>query len=85
MRDAGGHVGYVRVAFEDADFDAMPETSGMAARVSSRREAMRADAPGTQVHDAVAPEDGDIIVRKVRVGAFSTTYLDAQPRRPRRR
>jgi nicotinamidase-related amidase len=40
MREAGGHVGYVRVAFEHADFDAMPETSGMAARVSSMREAM---------------------------------------------
>jgi nicotinamidase-related amidase len=28
----------------------------------------------------VAPQDGDIIVRKVRVGAFSTTDLDAQLR-----
>ena len=28
----------------------------------------------------MAPQDGDIVVRKVRVGAFSTTDLDAQLR-----
>ena len=80
MRAAGGQVGYVRVAFEDADLDAMPATSSMAARVAATGAAMHADAPATQVHDAVAPQAGDIVVRKVRVGAFSTTDLDAQLR-----
>jgi nicotinamidase-related amidase len=80
VRRAGGHVGYVRVAFEDADFDAVPPSSAMGARVASARQAMHADAPTTQVHDAVAPQAGDIVVRKVRVGAFSTTDLDAQLR-----
>jgi nicotinamidase-related amidase len=32
------------------------------------------------VRDRVAPEPNDIIVRKTRVGAFSTTDLDAQLR-----
>ena len=32
------------------------------------------------MHERVAPQDGDISVRKVRVGAFSTTDLDAQLR-----
>jgi nicotinamidase-related amidase len=32
------------------------------------------------VHDAVAPEPGDLLVRKTRVGAFSTTDLDDQLR-----
>jgi nicotinamidase-related amidase len=32
------------------------------------------------VHDSVAPEPGDITVRKTRVGAFSTTDLDQQLR-----
>ena len=41
---------------------------------------MDAGAPETAVHQAVAPEPGDIVVRKVRVGAFSTTDLDAQLR-----
>lgn len=27
VRRAGAHVGYVRVAFEDADFEAIPPTS----------------------------------------------------------
>jgi nicotinamidase-related amidase len=80
VRRAGGQVGYVRVAFEDADFDAIPPSSAMGARVASARQAMHADAPTTQIHDAVAPQAGDIVVRKVRVGAFSTTDLDAQLR-----
>jgi nicotinamidase-related amidase len=33
------------------------------------------------VHDRVSPEPGDIVVRKVRVGAFSTTDLDEQLRK----
>ena len=80
VRHAGGHVGYVRVAFEDADFEAFPPTSGMGARVAASGRALHNDSPSTAVHDRVAPEAGDIIVRKVRVGAFSTTDLDAQLR-----
>jgi nicotinamidase-related amidase len=33
------------------------------------------------VHEHVAPEPGDITVRKTRVGAFSTTDLDEQLRK----
>ena len=80
VRRAGGHVGYVRVAFEDADFQAIPPTSRMGARVGTSATAFHNDSPATAVHDRVAPEPGDIIVRKVRVGAFSTTDLDAQLR-----
>jgi nicotinamidase-related amidase len=39
---------------------------------------MHADAPATQIHDAIAPGPGDIVVRKQRVGAFSTTDLHEQ-------
>ncbi len=80
VRRAGGHVGYVRVAFEDADFQAIPPTSRMGARVGTSATAFHNDSPATAVHDRVAPEPGDIVVRKVRVGAFSTTDLDAQLR-----
>jgi nicotinamidase-related amidase len=79
-RRAGAHVGYVRVAFEDADLEAIPPTSRMGQRVASSADAFRSDSPNTAVHDRVAPEDGDIIVRKTRVGAFSTTDLDEQLR-----
>ena len=80
VRRAGGHVGYVRVAFEDADLEAIPPTSGMGARVGASADSFRNDSPNTAVHERVAPQTGDIVVRKVRVGAFSTTDLDAQLR-----
>ncbi|HEX4344876.1 MAG TPA: cysteine hydrolase [Solirubrobacteraceae bacterium] len=80
-RGRGVTIGYVRVAFEDADYDAMPATSRMAAiAASAGRAAFHADSPTTAVHERVAPEPGDVVVRKIRVGAFSTTDLDAQLR-----
>jgi nicotinamidase-related amidase len=76
VRGSGGQIGYVRVAFEDADYDAVPPHS----RFASIGRAMHTDSPATAIHDSVAPEPGDIIVRKTRVGAFSTTDLDRQLR-----
>ena len=76
-RGAGLHVGHVRVAFEPADVAKVPATN---AAFSQAAAAMPADAPHTQFHERVAPRAGDIVVRKTRVGAFSTTDLDAQLR-----
>jgi nicotinamidase-related amidase len=42
---------------------------------------MHSDSPATAVHESVAPAPADIIVRKTRVGAFSTTDLDEQLRK----
>ena len=79
FRERGGTIGYVRVGFADGDLDNAPATSGMAANVPPERAAiMHADAPATQIHDSIAPEPGDIVVRKQRVGAFSTTDLHDQ-------
>jgi nicotinamidase-related amidase len=80
VRRHGGRVGYVRVAFEDADLAAIPPTSRMGQRVSTSAGAFRDDSPATAVHERVAPASGDIVVRKTRVGAFSTTDLDARLR-----
>lgn len=82
LRGRGGQIGWVRVAFDDADFDAIPETSIFAAMTSSaeRRSAMHAEAPATQLHARLAPRPGDMTVRKTRVGAFTTTDLDQQLR-----
>jgi nicotinamidase-related amidase len=79
VRARGLRVGYVRVAFTDADYDALPPTNANFAALAASR-MMDDDAPHTQVHDAVEPEPGDIVVRKTRVGAFSTTDLDRQLR-----
>lgn len=80
VRSAGGHVGYVRVGFEPADYAAFAPTSRMGAMVSAAGRVFDADSPATAIHDRVAPRTGDIVVRKTRVGAFSTTDLDAQLR-----
>jgi nicotinamidase-related amidase len=80
MREAGATIGYVRVAFTEAELEAMPETAGMARVKAMPAGSMSADSPATQVDERVAPADGDIVVRKVRVGAFGTTDLDQQLR-----
>jgi nicotinamidase-related amidase len=72
-------VGYVRVAFTEADYDAVPPANkGFSANAASRR--MTDGTPETAVHPAIAPLAGDIVVRKTRVGAFSTTNLEQQLR-----
>jgi len=79
FREHGGTIGYVRVAFADGDIENAPATSGMARNLTpERREFMHADHPATQIHESIAPQEGDIVVRKVRVGAFSTTDLHEQ-------
>ncbi len=74
-RGAGATVGYVRVAFADGD----KPGGSMARRVGGTvPPQMHADAPTAQVDARVAPQKGDITVRKIRVGAFSTTDLHEQ-------
>ena len=80
VRGRGGQIGYVRVGFDDADYDAVPAHSRFAPLLAAAGPAMHSASPATAVHDTVAPEPGDIAVRKTRVGAFSTTDLDRQLR-----
>jgi nicotinamidase-related amidase len=75
VRAAGGQVGYVRVAFDDADLEGVPATSMMAPTIAARGQDLHADSPASVIHPGVRPEPGDIVVRKTRVGAFSTTDL----------
>jgi nicotinamidase-related amidase len=58
----------------------MPDGAPMARVKQMPRESMHADSPRTQIDPRVAPEDGDIVVRKTRVGPFGTTDLDQQLR-----
>ena len=80
VRRSGGRVGYVRVGFEPADVRAFPEHSAMGARIRAAGPNMHADSPMTAVHGSILPRPGDIVVRKTRVGAFSTTDLHRQLR-----
>jgi len=77
-RERGMTVGYVRVALTDEERDAVPERNKTFSALASLGSGMQADAPETAIHDALAPEPGDIVVRKQRVGPFSTTDLADQ-------
>lgn len=78
-RSRGVRIGYVRVAFGDADYDAIPDTNKIFAGLAAARR-FHDEAPGTAIHEAVAPEPDDVVVRKTRGGAFSTTDLDRELR-----
>jgi nicotinamidase-related amidase len=76
IRSHGGTIGYVRVGFADAS-----EIGGsMGKRVggAAALEQFGAEHPNTQIHADVAPEEGDIVVRKNRVGPFGSTNLHDQ-------
>jgi nicotinamidase-related amidase len=74
-RRAGLTVAHVRVAFGDGEAPA----GQMGKRIPAEMlEHFHVDAPGTQIHPDLAPLDGEIVVRKVRVGPFSTTNLHEQ-------
>jgi nicotinamidase-related amidase len=77
-REHGAQVGFVRVAFDDADYDAVPPHSRFAPILKAVGKGFHSDSPATAVHGDIAPQAGDIVVRKTRVGAFSTTDLDRQ-------
>jgi nicotinamidase-related amidase len=78
FREHGGTVGYVRVAFTDGDWDGVPESSYMAKRVKGYGDELGVDHESTQIPDVIAPQDGDIVVIKKRVGPFGTTDLHEQ-------
>jgi nicotinamidase-related amidase len=71
-------VGYVRVALTDDERAAVPDRNKTFSALAAQPSAMAADAPETAIHEAVSPQSGDIVVRKQRVGPFSTTDLTAQ-------
>ncbi|MBO0769588.1 MAG: isochorismatase family protein, partial [Solirubrobacterales bacterium] len=74
-RKKGVTIAHVRVAFADGEAPA----GQMGKRIPPEMIAnFHADSPNTQHHDELAPAPGDIAVRKVRVGPFSTTDLHEQ-------
>ena len=71
---------YVRVGFTDEDYRAVPAHSKTYAGVAPNK-FLAADSPEAQVHPSLREiRDEDIVVRKTRFGAFSTTDLYASLR-----
>jgi isochorismate hydrolase len=66
---------YVVVRFRDG----YPEVSRQNKRLAGLKESgrLREGTPGAEIHARVAPQPGDIVVTKRRVGAFSTTDLES--------
>ncbi|MEW2488201.1 cysteine hydrolase [Streptomyces sp. NPDC048411] len=79
VRASGGTIAYVRVGFTEADWDAIPGTNKSFAPLAQHR-VMHHEDPAAAIHERLAPQDGDIIVRKIRYGGMSTTDLDQQLR-----
>jgi nicotinamidase-related amidase len=73
-RAAGVAVIYVRVAFRPGYPEISPRNKSFSALAGSS--SLGEDDPGTQVHPAVAPHEGDVVVVKKRVSAFAGSDLD---------
>jgi len=76
-RASGVPVIYVRVAFRDGIPEISPNNRTFSALAASGSgPGLGESDPSTQIHPAVAPEHGDIVVTKRRVSAFCGTDLE---------
>ncbi|WP_405495513.1 cysteine hydrolase family protein [Streptomyces sp. NBC_00096] len=72
-------VAYVHIGLTDAEWDAVPDTNA-SFTMAARNHRIRPEDEAAAITDRLAPQDGDIVVRKLRFGAMSTTDLDRQLR-----
>ncbi|MEB3034042.1 cysteine hydrolase [[Mycobacterium] nativiensis] len=75
VRRHGGHICFVRTAFDDLDYRFVPSTSKEFSKVV-REHRFQNGTLATSLHPGLAAESDDPVVRKTRLGAFSTTDLD---------
>ena len=76
-RSAGLTVAHVRVAFQDADYRAIPQRNRAFAPL--RGGGMMADgSPECEIIESLRPQEDEIVVRKTRFGSFSTTNLSSR-------
>lgn len=66
---------FVRVAFTRIELDDFPERSAMGKRMKALGDQVLPDAPATQIDFRLSPKPDEIVLRKRRVGPFSTTSL----------
>lgn len=78
-RAKGITIAHCRVAFTEAEVATVPDTNPTFSQVKrdpARAAAFHVDSAEAAFHPAVAPEDGDIVVRKHRVGPFFNAPQD---------
>ncbi|HKS46989.1 MAG TPA: cysteine hydrolase [Amycolatopsis sp.] len=76
-RDMSVQVAYVRAAYSNLDYATVPDTNRRLLPAIKER-VLHVDAANSGIHESVAPQDGDIVERKTRVGSFITTRLDEE-------
>ena len=74
-RAAGVPVIYVRVAFRDGLPEVSTSNRTFGAMKAAGGTGMGETAPATQIHPALAPQDGDVVMVKRRVSAFTGSDL----------
>ncbi|MDG4864174.1 cysteine hydrolase [Streptomyces sp. T-3] len=72
-------IAYVHIGLTDAEWDAVPDTNASFS-AAAKNYRIHPDDDAAAITDRLAPHDGDIVVRKRRFGAMSTTDLDQQLR-----
>jgi nicotinamidase-related amidase len=75
-RAAGVPVMFVRVAFRPGYPEAAQSNAAFSGLAAQAGDAMTQDHPHTQVHAALAPQDGEPVILKRRVSAFAGSDLD---------
>lgn len=79
-REHGIEVVYVRVALTEEDAAEVPDSNQRFWQVAASGR-LADGTPGTQIDPRVAPAENELVVRKRRAGALSTTDLDERLRR----
>lgn len=78
-RERGMTIAHVRVGLEEQEYqDISPNNKGwsyLRAKGSAKDAGVETSLPHLQFHPDVAPISGELVIRKTRVGAFSTTNL----------
>ena len=80
-RRKGITIAHCRVAFTPFEVAAIPETNPVFSRLkhdAARAAALDVNAPESAFHPAVAPEDGDLVFTKHRVGPFLNAPQDVR-------
>jgi nicotinamidase-related amidase len=77
-RERGMEVVHVRVAFTTDDRQTIPARNKSFAAIASQPDRMADGTNAADIVDALRPADGELVVTKKRVGAFSTTNLAAE-------
>lgn len=77
LRTVGATIGFVNLGFEESDAAAVPASNPMLVPIAAAG-MMRVGSPEAANPPSLTPQEGDIVVRNTRFGAFSTSPIEAE-------